>query len=285
MAEFRGVYNHTGVLRRVMLCKPLYYRYIPLNAAAMETISKGVTVNKEKLMHQHALLERAFRDNGVDILWVDPDPQKPFQNGTRDWGVMTKEGALIGNFLHSERKGEEINVMKCLQRENIPILGRIQKGTLEGGDCIYLDEKTLAIGCGARTSPEGIAEAARILKKIGVEVVPVEIYARWLHLDGVFSVLDEKLAAVCREAIPPYFMGFLKGKGFEVIEVPAEQVVGRFTLNLVNLGDHRIISTKDNPLTETLERRGFKVIEIDFDEFMKGGSGPHCNCHDVDRDK
>lgn len=285
MKEFKGVYNHTGVLRRVMLCKPLYYEYISVNPASRAVIAQGDVVDKDKLMHQHALLEHVFLDNSVDIIWVDSHPKKPMQSGTRDWGVMTKEGALIGSFLHSERRGEEINVTKCLQKEGIPILGRIRRGTLEGGDCTYLDEKTLAIGCGARTSPAGIQDAAGILKKIGVEVIPVDIYAWWIHLDAVLSIVDEKLAAVCSEALPRYFMGILKGKDYKLIDVSVEQVDGKFTLNLVNLGNQRIISCKGNVITDVLQNHGLTVIEIEFDQFMKGGSGPHCNCQDVDRDK
>jgi len=283
MSEFKGVYNHTGILRRVVLCKPVHYRYLPINETARTTIDQGRALDKDRVLRQHAMLAKAFNQNGVETIWVEPDPGKPFQNGTRDWGVMTKEGALIGAFLHYERRGEEKNVIKCFQKEGIPVLGHIERGILEGGDCIYLDEKTLAIGLGSKSSPIGVESAARILKKIGVEVIPVDLHGRWGHLDTVFSVVHEKLAMACSRALPERFIGFLQGKGYDIIDIPSEYV-GQMTLNLMNLGDHRILSCSSNPFTPTLEEHGFKVMEIEFDQFIKGGSGPHCNCHDVDRD-
>jgi len=285
MSDFKGVYNNTGVLRRVMLCKPLYYQLIPASDTARDAMDRGVIINKDKVMYQHAMFEKAFQDNGVDIVWVDPNPKQPWQEATRDWGLMTKEGALIGKFRYYERKGEEVNVIKCLEREGIPILDEVQRGAFEGGDCLYLDEKTVAIGFGNRSTLAGVENAAEILKKIGVEVIPVELYARWNHLDMVFSVVAERLAVACSAALPDFFIGFLKGKGYEVIDVPAEQVAGKCTVNLMNLGNHRVLSTVGNPINETLRERGIKVTELEFDQFTIGGGGPHCECHDVDRDR
>ena len=284
MGEFKGVHNHTGILRRVVLCKPTYYDYIPINETAKNVMNAETAVNKDKIRHQHTLLAQAFEDNSVNVMWVEPTPDKPFQNGTRDWGLMTKEGALIGAFLHYERRGETEDIIKCFQNETVPILGRIDRGFLEGGDCIYLDEKTVAIGLGGRSSPAGVERAARILERIGVEVIPIDLHGRWGHLDTVFSIVDRRLAAACSVALPDFFLGFLRGKGFEIIDVPAERVVDKMTLNLVNLGSKRILSCSQNPITPLLEEYGLVVTEIEFDQFAMGGSGPHCNSHEIDRD-
>ena len=46
-------------------------------------------------------------------------------------------------------------------RMGIPILGRIEApGTVEGGDCVWVDAQTLAIGRGVRTNQAGIQQLA-----------------------------------------------------------------------------------------------------------------------------
>ena len=50
------------------------------------------------------------------------------------------------------------------QELGIPIIGEIQApGTVEGGDTLWIDENTLAIGRGYRTNSEGIRQLTAIL--------------------------------------------------------------------------------------------------------------------------
>jgi arginine deiminase len=70
-----------------------------------------------------------------------------------------------------------------------------EKDSIEGGDILILSPEVIAIGCSARTSPEGIEELAeRIFEKdTGFrEVLVLQIpFARaYMHLDTVFTMVD-----------------------------------------------------------------------------------------------
>jgi arginine deiminase len=90
------------------------------------------------------------------------------------------------------------------------------------------------------------------------------------------AVLAEKLAAVCAEVLPAGAVGWLREKGFDLIEVSAEQA---FTLgvNGISLGEERVISAAGaTELNAALRARGITVIELDLSMFTLGGGGAHC---------
>ena len=53
----------------------------------------------------------------------------------------------------------------------IPVIGRIEApGTVEGGDTLWLDERTLAVGRGYRTNDEGIRQLSALLAPHGIDI-------------------------------------------------------------------------------------------------------------------
>lgn len=61
------------------------------------------------------------------------------------------------------------------------------------------------------------------------------------------------MAVGCKDALPDFFLGFLKGREYEVKLYPGEMVAGKCTLNLVNLGNDRIMSFRGNPINSDLK--------------------------------
>jgi N-dimethylarginine dimethylaminohydrolase len=147
------------------------------------------------------------------------------------------------------------------------------------------DETTLLIGSGNRSTLRGIENAAEIMKPYGVDVVPVEFLAKWNHLDMIFTVLADKLAMVCEEAIPPSFAKFLADKGWRTISCPAPEVLITGN-NVLAIGDDRIISFEENTVVnKMLQAEGFKLFTPPLREFTKMGGGPHCLTFELERDK
>jgi N-dimethylarginine dimethylaminohydrolase len=92
----------------------------------------------------------------------------------------------------------------------------------------------------------------------------------------IVAVLAEKLAAVCPDVLPAAAVEWLRGKGFELLEVSEDQA---FTLgaNAISLGGERVISAAAaEELNEMMRSRGLEVIEVDLSMFTLGGGGPHC---------
>ena len=89
-------------------------------------------------------------------------------------------------------------------------------------------------------------------------------------------MLAEKLAAVCTEVLPAGAVDWLRGKGFDLIDVNAEQAFA-LGVNAISLGDERVISASAAAgLNAELRERGLDVIEVDLDMFTLGGGGAHC---------
>ena len=89
-----------------------------------------------------------------------------------------------------------------LEALGVPTLFRLSGAArAEGGDLLWLDHDTLAVGLGFRTNAEGLRQLRDAMATIGVTVIPVELpYFRGpeacLHLLSLISIVDRDLAVV-----------------------------------------------------------------------------------------
>jgi len=279
-----AVYNSTGRLKRVLLGKPTYYEILPLSDIARKLYDQGVKVDRETWLKEHAEFEDVFVQLGIEISWVKLKPELPWQASTRDFGVNTPNGILIGRFRYLERKGEEVMAKETLEELGETILPKqITRGCLEGGDCFWLDENTLIIGNGNRSTYAGYENAKEILSEYGKRVFVVEFLSKWNHLDVIFQPVADKLAIVCEDAVPEYFIGILDALGWELIKVPGEYAF-RNEINMLALGDDKVLSFRGNRLNEMLKARGLEVFDPDTRTFAAAGEGPHCLSFELERE-
>ena len=60
-------------------------------------------------------------------------------------------------------------------------MGKIKNtGTLEGGDVIWIDKSTVAVGLTYRTNAEGIKQLENILSKINVNLIKVRVVRNFI---------------------------------------------------------------------------------------------------------
>ena len=120
-----------------------------------------------------ALQHSAFADlvaaSGAKVEWLtDADDGLADSVFTHDPSLMTDHGAIILSMGKALRRPEPGMHEEAYGRMGIPILGRIeQPGTVEGGDCVWVDARTLAIGRGVRTNQSGIQQMANLLGSQG----------------------------------------------------------------------------------------------------------------------
>ncbi len=279
------IFNSTGPLKRILLAKPTYHEIIPVSDVARDMVDKGVKQDMETKLKQHGELESVFIETGIDISWVDTlVPNLHWQMFTRDFGVNTPNGALIGRFRYHERKGEEIYAKKALDTLGETVLPKsITRGCVEGGDCYWLDESTLIIGNGNRSTYSGFENAREILKEYGKRVFVIEFLSKWNHLDMIFQPIADKLAVVCQDAVPDYLIGLLDALGWELIRVPGEYAM-RCEINVVALGKDRVLSFKGNRLNEVFKAHGLTVYDPEYSFFTSAGGGPHCSSFELERE-
>lgn len=279
------VFNSHGKLKSVLLCEPTYYEICAFSDVARQHIAEGFKVSREAAVDQHHEFVKVFEEIGAKIEWQEAQPGHPDQVATRDFGVNTVKGILIGSFRYSDNEGDEELAIEALQKINAPIVGRVSQGAFEGGDCWYLDEQTLAVGIGNRSTLDGVRDAEKILNPIGIKVVPVHFDAKWNHLDMIMSVVAPKTVMICPEAIPEEFRGFLKREKYECIEIPAEAVFAG-AVNVLALGDGKVLSFKENTVgNQKLRALGLKVYDPPLSQFVMSGTGPHCLSFELEREK
>jgi N-dimethylarginine dimethylaminohydrolase len=286
MAEKKtAIYNSTGALKRVLLGKPTYHANIPVSDVARDVADAGVHWDPKQKVKQHQELESVFDQLGIEVSWVELEPEKmPWQMFTRDFGVNSPDGILIGRFRYLERKGEEIGAKRTLEKLGETLLPQqITHGAMEGGDCFWLDEDTLLIGNGNRSTYSGFENAREILGEYGHRVFVIEFLSKWNHLDNNFAPLADKLALANEDALPGYFFGILDALGWELIRLPGEYA-RTSEINLLALGEDRVLSFKGNRLNERLQAIGLEVFDPEYSIFIEHGGGVHCSTFELERE-
>jgi N-dimethylarginine dimethylaminohydrolase len=264
------VKNSIGVLKKVLMCPPTF--------ALSEKIVNGekIKVNTETCIKEHNELVNAYRENGVEVSFMDPDTRFFDEVFSRDFGTCVKEGYILGNFKNKDRVGETKLYEEKMKELKVPCILKCTKGFFEGGDFFMLDENTLAIGMLERTDEAGVREITNGLKQYGYEVIGVSSMEKCIHLDMCFNIVDEKLAVACREVLPQSFLDVLNDRGFNIIDVDRKDIMSCFC-NIQSLGRHRVMSFKNNSVVnKKLRSYGIEVIEIDLNEIFKHNGGIHC---------
>jgi N-dimethylarginine dimethylaminohydrolase len=166
---------------------------------------------------------------------------------------------------------------------DIPILYSLHGQALaEGGDLLWVDQKTLAVGLGFRTNREGLRQLQEALADLGVTVIPVELpYYQGpeacLHLLSLISLVDERLAVVYPPLLSIPFWQFLQEQGFHFIEVPPEEFE-TMGPNVLALAPGQCLMVEGNPITQQrLMAAGCEVLTYRGQEIsLKAEGGPTC---------
>ena len=201
----------------------------------------------------------------------------------RDAACVTGKGVILcrmGKLL----RGEEPHVIgDFCAREGWPVLGAVREpGTLEGGDVVWLDERTAAIGHGYRTNAEGIRQFREIVAGEGCEVIEVPL-PHWdgpgdvLHLMSMLSPVAERTLLVYSRLLPIPFRKRLLESGHRLLEVPDEEYATMAT-NVLAVAPGKCVALAGNPRTiEVLNKAGIEVWTYEGDEISrKGAGGPTC---------
>jgi N-dimethylarginine dimethylaminohydrolase len=272
-----GVDSEYGQLHDVLLCPPESFRWRETSAITRATLEAGHRFDPELAASQHGALVSAYEDADVRCHFLEADPVLPYGVFTRDSSTMGPNGTVITQPAQWWRRGEYAPAIRFHQEAGIPIRGMITAGSLEGGDVMLVEPGSVLIGSGeTRTQEVAANQLADWFRADGWEARVQPFPERYVHIDVLMAVLAEKLAAVCVEVLPAAAVEWLSAKGFDLIEVSAEDA---FTLgaNAISLGDERVISaTGAQELNAALRARGLEVIDLDLSMFTLGGGGPHC---------
>jgi N-dimethylarginine dimethylaminohydrolase len=272
--ESRGWGGHSNVwpLRRVLVNPPVP----PAPEADWREFGYLRRMNHLQAVEEHAAFRRILRDAGVEILTGEID-NPMLQDAIFPFDpVFTTDAGAVLTSMGKPLREDEVRLAEYTMTElNIPIAGRIEPpGLLEGGDCLWVDERTLAIGRGYRTNDEGISQMAAIMARQGVEVVRVGLPhwhgpAECLHLLSLISMLDDDLAVVHLPLLDVGFIDLLRERGIKLIEISENEFVTQAT-NVLVTSPRKCVMLRENPVTGALlEAAGCDVT------FYTGGEISH----------
>jgi len=283
----------------------------------------GILIAGIKVKELRKKLTGAFIDSlDEEIYLINPSPNLYFM---RDPAAIVQAGVICSYMKYSGRQGES-NLLRTIFENHpdfkdffnpiYPVNERQDIPTIEGGDVIVLSEKALAIGCSERTDEKAIEMVARqVLKNSRVErVYQVDLPSKrnFMHLDTVFTIIDENLIVTFPEAMNSvlqtcaYHQEGIDESGELILhkecvnesiisvlrkEIPFLEVVQTGAgnpdfssreqwydgANVFAVSPRRVISYNRNKFTNrALKEAGVEVIETSSSELSRGLGGPRC---------
>jgi len=235
---------------------------------------------------EYDIFARVIADAGVHIHWAPSSNEVSLDSiYVRDAAVLVPGGVVLAAMGKQQRATEPDVLAETLVGAGLPIVGRITPpGTLEGGDVVWIDDVTVAVGRGYRT----IDQFRRILGP-GVTCLSVPL-PHWhgaddvFHLMSMISPVDRDLVVVYAPLLPVPFREFLLDRGYTLVEVPDDEF-DSMGANVLALGPRRCLMVDGNPETRRrLESAGADVAVYAGREIsVKGGGGPTCLTRPVER--
>jgi dimethylargininase len=241
---------------------------------------------------EHDALVALLRKSGADVIYHDGvQPDRADAIYVFDPALITDQGAIILSMGKRLRQGEEQAIARRFKALGIPVHYTLHgQARAEGGDLLWLDHDTLAVGLGFRTNAEGLGQLEQALSRIGVTAIPVELpyYTgpeACLHLLSLISIVDDRLAVVYPPLLSVPFWRCLQEQGFRVIEVPPDEF-RTMGANVLALSPGKCVMLEGNPVTQRrLEQAGCQVMTYRGNEIShKAEGGPTCLTRPILRD-
>ena len=266
----------TAPLRRVLVRPPQ-----PADAARWHEYGWRAEPDFARAAAEHEALRGLLEAAGAEVVVAEGEAANPDAIYAYDPVLVGNDGAVLLRPGKEGRLGEPDALVADLARAGVPVAARIEApGTVEGGDTLWLDERTLLAGRGYRTNAAGVEQLAAAFPD--AEVISYDL-PHWngsgevMHLMSLISPLDEDLALVYPRLAPVRLLELLAERGIETVEVPDEEFE-TMGPNVLALGPRRALALEGNDETRRrMEAAGVEVVTYKGDEISrKGDGGPTC---------
>ena len=290
-----GVSNMVGRLRKVALRRPG-----AILSADPDRWHYAKPIDAAALVEQYERFVELVAAARAEIVWVDPEGSDGGADDladsvfTYDPSFVVPGGAVLLRPGKPLRRPEVAVHERFYRSIDMPVLGRIEApGVVEGGDCFWLDDRTLAVGRGFRTDQAGIDQLATILAPEGIALdvydLPYHLGPEaCLHLLSVISPVAERMALVHPPLMPTALHRSLLDRGWQLIEAPAEEFETSLGLNLNVLATAPGVAIAVDGFPETLARlraAGCEIQTFRADELcIPCEGGPTCLTRPLLRD-
>jgi dimethylargininase len=272
-----GCQSMTAPLQRVLVKAPAPEAWVAWQAYGWRAEPDPAAFAAE----HHAFRDLLAEFGAEVVVGQTPDPANPDAIYVYDPALVTDDGALLLVPGKEGRRREVDALAVDFLEAGVPLAGKIRyPGTVEGGDTLWLDERTLLIGRGYRTNDDGIRQLREALP--GIEVIPFDLphlrgAGEVLHLLSLVSPLDIDLAVAYPPLMPVRLVELLAERAVQLVEVPDEEFA-TMGPNVLALAPRVALALEGNDETRgRMERAGVDVRVYKGDEISrKGDGGPTC---------
>ena len=272
-----GCQSMTATLRRVLVRPPR-----PEDGALWRAYGWRAEPDAGRMAEEHEAFRALLAEAGAEVIAAQA-PQRPNPDAlyVYDPAIVGDRGAILLRPGKEGRRGEVDALAGDLAEAGVPTAARLEAPALaEGGDTLWLDERTLLVGIGYRTNEAGVEALRHALP--GVEVIAFDLphlngAGEVLHLLSLLSPLDDDLAVAYPPLMPVRLVQLLHEQGIELVEVPEDEFWTMGT-NVLALAPRVALALEGNDETRRrLEAAGVDVRVYRGDEISrKGDGGPTC---------
>ena len=229
---------------------------------------------------EHAELVALLEAEGAEMVWHDADlPELADAMYVHDPVLVCDAGTIVLSMGKALRRGEEMPLARTLEAAGVPIHYQLHgDARAEGGDLLWIDQHTLAVGQGFRTNLVALEQLTEALAPLDVNCVPVPLpvfsgAAACLHLMSLISMLDHDLAVAYPALLPVPFWQLLAERGIEVVPVPETEFASQGP-NVLALAPRRCVLLEDNVETAArLQAADCEVLTYRGAEISHKGEG------------
>ena len=280
-----GSQSMTGKLKTVLIKHPeaAFRNQSTLNAD-YEAFGYIGAPEYETVLKEYSAFEAALKAEGTELLYLPAEASVGLDSiYAHDPLKVTKNGAIYFPMGKALRSKEAAATRSFLEAKGIPTLGVIEApAMIEGGDIVWLDERTVAIGRGYRTNDAGIEAFRKLTEGVVDEIIVVPMPHAdgpdaCLHLMSIISMVDQDLAVVYSKYMPVFFRELLLKRGMTLIETPDAEYDYLGT-NVLAIAPRVAILVEGNDTVKAgLEANGAKVYTYPGKEVSyRGTGGPTC---------
>ena len=272
-----GGQNMTQQLQRVLVRSPRAVGF-----ATWREYGWRAEPDPKKLAAEHDAFCTALGGAGAEVVLAEtPVPTDPDSIYVFDPAIVSDRGAIVLRPGKEGRLVEADAIAADFESAGVPVVARLDApATADGGDTIWLDEQTLLVGRGYRTSDDGIHALRAALPEVsvlGFDLPHLHGPDIVLHLLSLLSPLDEDLVVAYLPLLPVRLVQLLTELKIQIVEIPDDEFE-TMGANVLALAPRVALALEGNDETRRrLERAGVDVAVYSGDEISrKGDGGPTC---------
>lgn len=266
------------------MCQPAHYR---IAYEINPWMRRSNAVERSLAARQWDLLYESLLKLGLKVELVEQGADVPDMTFAANAGIVCGRRFTPANFRYPERQLESARFVQWFEEHRYHVERIHEPHYWEGeGDVLNTEGTSLRLGSGQAAGSWNVYAGYRFRTEfraldhldelLGVNCRRLELVdERFYHLDTCFCSLGNGRALYYPPAFSEPAQAVLQASFEDLIAVEAEDAL-RFACNALVV-DHTVVMNSGCLTTRAaVERRGFHVVDVPMDEFIKAGGSVKC---------